>query len=291
MSWRVVVVSSNAKVDFKMDYLVVRTLDETRRVHISEIGVLMLESTAISITAYALCELLAHKVKVIFCDRERNPYGELLPCSGSHDSTSKIRQQMAWPEAHKEALWTEIVRAKISNQRNVLVHWERPQAVLLTQYLLQLQPGDSTNREGHAAKVYFNALFGMEFTRALSTPENAALNYGYGLILSAINREISAAGYLTQLGVFHDNGFNAYNLGCDLMEPLRPMVDNAVMKMQPTTFEKEQKHALVRLLQTEVCFDGKKQVLLYALRLYCASVFRTLLSGELEELRMIEYEL
>lgn len=291
MSWRVVVVSSNAKVDYKMDYLVVRTLDETRRVHIGEIGVLMLESTAISITAYALCELLNHKVKVIFCDQQRNPCGELIPCNGSHDSTAKIRQQIAWTSAHKEAVWTEIIRAKIRNQRDVLIHWARPQAELLTQYLSQLQPGDASNREGHAAKVYFNALFGMEFTRALSTPENAALNYGYGLVLSAINREISAAGYLTQIGIFHDNVFNAYNLGCDLMEPLRPMIDHAVMKMQPLAFEKDEKHALVRLLQTEVSFDGKHHVLLYALRLYCAAVFRTLLSGEMEELRLIEYEL
>lgn len=52
MSWRVVVVSSNAKVDFKMDYIVVRTLDETKRIPISEIAVLMLESTAVSITVY-----------------------------------------------------------------------------------------------------------------------------------------------------------------------------------------------------------------------------------------------
>lgn len=49
MGWRVVVVSSNAKVDFKMDYIVVRTLDDTKRIHISEIAVLMLESTAVSI--------------------------------------------------------------------------------------------------------------------------------------------------------------------------------------------------------------------------------------------------
>ena len=76
-----VVVSSNAKVDFKMDYIVVRTLDETKRIHISEIAVLMLESTAVSITAYALCELLIHKVKVILCDKQRNPFGELLPCT------------------------------------------------------------------------------------------------------------------------------------------------------------------------------------------------------------------
>lgn len=291
MSWRVVVVASNAKVDFKMDYLVVRTIEETRRVHISEIGVLMVESTAVSITAYALCELLARKVKVIFCDKQRNPYGELLPCSGSHDSTAKIRQQLAWTPDAKVAVWTEIVRAKICNQRNVLKHWKKDQAELLTGYLSQLQLGDTSNREGHAAKVYFNALFGMEFSRALPLPENAALNYGYGLILSAINREISAAGYLTQLGIFHDNVYNTFNLGCDLMEPLRPMIDNAVIKMNPSVFEKDEKWELVRMLHADVTFDGKRHVLLYALRLYCASIFRALQSGDVGEIRLIEYEL
>lgn len=274
-----------------MDYLVIRTLEDTRRIHISEIAVLMLESTAISVTAYALCELLARKVKVIFCDRQRNPYGELLPCSGSHDSTAKIRQQMGWKEDVRQAVWTEIIRAKISRQRDVLLHYEKPQADLLTGYLHDLQLGDITNREGHAAKVYFNALFGMEFSRALPNAINAALNYGYGLILSAINREICAAGYLTQLGIFHDNTFNAYNLGCDLMEPLRPMIDHAVMQMNPSVFEKEEKYALVRLLNAEVKFDGKRQVLLYALRLYCASVFRTLQSGDISQMRLIDYEL
>ena len=286
-----VVVSSNAKVDYKMDYITVRTLEEKRRVHISEIGVLMMESTAISITAYALCELLAHKVKVIFCDHQRNPYGELLHSSGSHDSTAKIRQQMEWTQAAKDAVWTEIIRAKILGQRDVLLRWQRPQAQLLMGYLGQIQLGDASNREGHAAKVYFNALFGKEFSRALDTPENAALNYGYGLILSATNREIAAAGYLTQLGVFHDNVYNAFNLGCDLMEPLRPLIDNEVMNLRPETFEKEHKHALIRLLQAQVRLDGKQHVLLYALRLYCASVFRALQSGKIDELRLIEYEL
>ena len=55
---------------------------------------------------------------------------------------------------------------------------------------------DSTNREGHAAKVYFNALFGMSFTRSADTPVNAALNYGYSIILSAFNREVAAADIL-----------------------------------------------------------------------------------------------
>jgi len=291
LSWRVVVVSSNAKVDFKMDYIVVRTLDETKRIHISEIAVLMLESTAVSITAYALCELLTHKVKVILCDKQRNPFGELLPCSGSHDSTAKIRQQISWKEKTRQDVWTEIIRTKIRYQRDILLWQEKPQASLLTGYLKNLQPGDATNREGHAAKVYFNALFGMEFSRALTHPVNAALNYGYGLILSAVNREISAAGYLTQLGIFHDNTYNAYNLGCDLMEPLRPLVDKRVIELAPEAFEKHEKHELISLMNEEVTFDGKRYVLLYALRLYCASVFRALQNDDVGELRMIGYEL
>lgn len=291
MSWRVVVVSSNAKVDYKMDYLVVRTVDTTRRVHMSEISVLILESTAISVTAYALCELVNRKVKVIFCDHLRNPCAELLPSNGCHDSPVKIRQQTRWTEASKQLVWTEIVRDKIRGQRDVLEKYNRPQAALLTEYLQQLQLNDSTNREGHAAKVYFNALFGMEFTRALDCPVNAALNYGYSLILSAINREIAAAGYLTQLGIHHDNTFNAYNLGCDLMEPLRPLVDATVVKMNPDQFEKQEKLWLLDLLNSDVRIDGRNQHLLYALRIYCGSLFRALQESDAGEIRLIEYEL
>ena len=160
----------------------------------------------------------------------------------------------------------------------------------MTDYLEQLQWNDSTNREGHAAKVYFNVLFGMEFTRTLDCPINAALNYGYSLILSAVNREISAAGYLNQLGIAHENTFNPFNLGCDFMEPLRPLVDSAVIDLCPEKLEREEKLALVNLLNWEVRFDGKQQYLLYAIRLYCAGLFRALQSGELSEIKWIEYE-
>jgi len=46
MSWRIVIVSSRAKLDYRMDYLVVRG-EEEKRVHISEIGTLIIESTAV----------------------------------------------------------------------------------------------------------------------------------------------------------------------------------------------------------------------------------------------------
>ena len=40
---------------------------------------------------------------------------------------------------------------------------------------------------------------------------NAALNYGYGILLSNFNKEIVADGYLTQLGIKHINEYNLTN--------------------------------------------------------------------------------
>ena len=98
---------------------------------------------------------------------------------------------------------TEIVTEKIRKQKEV--------SKLLDSYLQEIKWNDETNREGHAAKVYFNALFGLDFTRTTDCPVNSALNYGYSIILSAFTREITANGYITQLGLFHDNMFNQFN--------------------------------------------------------------------------------
>ena len=268
----------------------VRTVEDVKRIHLSEIGVLVIESTAVSLTAYLLCELMQRKIKVIFCDHNRDPCAELVPTCGSHDSSARIHRQIQWTQAVRQQVWTEIVREKLRRQRSHLRRRGFLQADMLTEYIAQLQLNDTSNREGHAAKVYFNALFGIEFTRTADLPTNAALNYGYSLLLSVINREISAAGYLNQLGIAHENTFNPFNLGCDFIEPLRPLVDSAVFEMRPQKFEKEEKITLVQLLNKQVQYDGKHQYLLYAIRLYCAGLFRALESGDISHIKWIDYE-
>ena len=61
MSWRSVVISKRAKLELKMDYLVVRDEKEIQRVHLSEIAVLMIENTAVSLTAGLVAELAERK--------------------------------------------------------------------------------------------------------------------------------------------------------------------------------------------------------------------------------------
>ena len=64
MSWRTVVIASTAKLDYQMGYLVIRKNDITK-IHLSEVEILIIESTAVSLTAALLCELTKKKIKVI----------------------------------------------------------------------------------------------------------------------------------------------------------------------------------------------------------------------------------
>lgn len=269
------VVASSAKLDYQMGYLVIRK-EEITKIHLSEISILIIENTAVALTAALLCELTKKKIKVVFCDEKRNPSSELIPYYGSHDTSAKIRKQITWSEQAKKAVWTEIVSEKIKQQAEHLEIYSKPEASMLYSYIHEITFGDETNREGHAAKVYFNVLFGKDFTRTEDNSINAALNYGYGIILSCFTREIVANGYLTQLGVFHDNMFNQFNLASDLMEPFRPIVDRVVVRLNPQQFEHDEKVEILRLLENEVVIANRKEYVNNAIAIYTRSVFEAL---------------
>ncbi len=276
MSWRTVIISSRCKLDLKMGYLVVRG-EEVRRIFLDEIALLMIENPAVALTGCLLSALAEKRIKVIFCDHKHTPQSEMIPIQGSYDSTRKIKAQIGWDETVKGIVWGEIIRQKILQQALFLTQlgYTRERQ-LLDGYISQLEFQDPTNREGHAAKVYFNAVFGMEFTRSGASPQNSALDYGYTLLLSAFNREISACGYLTQLGLHHDNGMNPFNLSSDLMEPFRICVDRIVYREQLQEFDKEAKRKVLAVLNEKVTIQDSTQTVLNAIGIYVRSVFNAL---------------
>ena len=290
MSWRIVVISKRAKLDLQLGQMVVRS-DEITKVILSEISTVIIESTAVSLTTSLIAELAKRKIKVIFCDEKRTPSCELVNYYGSHDTSNKVRKQIAWKQNTKEAVWTEIVSEKIRKQKDLLELLGKEESGLLASYLKEMAWNDSTNREGHAAKVYFNALFGMDFTRTEDNPINAALNYGYSIILSAFTREIVSNGYITQLGLFHDNMFNQFNFASDLMEPFRILIDREVVSMQFEEFEHKEKMRLVNVLNKEVQIDGKIQYVNNAIKIYCKSVFDALNEDDSSLIRFYKIEL
>ena len=118
MSWRIIVVSSSAKLDYQMGFLVVRK-EVVQKIHLNEISTLILESTAISLTAALVTELIKRKIKIVFCDEKRNPCGEVVPYYGSHDTSIKVKNQIAWETAIKQSVWTEIVSEKIKKTERI----------------------------------------------------------------------------------------------------------------------------------------------------------------------------
>lgn len=290
MTWRTIVISKRAKLDYQLGYMVVRN-EEVTKIHLGEISTVLIESTAVSITTSLLAELTKKKIKVIFCDEKRNPSSELIGYYGSHDTSNKVRKQIQWNSNIKDAVWTEIVTEKIRKQKELLEYLGKEESGVLQSYLDEICWKDETNREGHAAKVYFNALFGLSFTRTEDSLVNAALNYGYSIILSAFTREIVAGGYITQLGLFHDNMFNQFNFASDLMEPFRILVDREVVNMSMTEFAQDEKMRLVNILNQEVMIDGRKQYVNNAIKIYCKSVFDALNENDSALIRFYKFEL
>ncbi|MGO1580480.1 MAG: type II CRISPR-associated endonuclease Cas1 [Peptoniphilaceae bacterium] len=288
MGWRIVKIESRAKLDYKMNYLVCRKEGEISRIFIDEISLLIIENTSISITAALMVKLIEKKIKVIFCDSRRNPSFELMPYYGSHDTSLKVRKQAQWSQLNKMLIWTSVVRQKIENQMKVLKEYGHIEYKLLENYISDLEFDDESNREGHAAKVYFNALFGKTFSREDENNINAALDYGYSIILSIVNREISILGYVSQLGIHHNNMFNNFNLGSDLVEALRIFVDKRVLNMDHRDFSKEEKYEIISMLNQGVKVNNKIHTLSDAIGIYCRSVLEAINQGDQSLINYIE---
>lgn len=251
-------------------------------IHLSEINTVIFETPAVSITGVLLSELARNKVGVIFCDERHLPQGHYIPFSANYMSSSHIISQSQWDSSVKDLVWREIVRLKILKQSDVLACFgKKNESELLLQYSKNIVEGDVTNREGFASKVYFNALFGTDFSRRdPCLPSNACLDYGYAILLSIVAREISNAGYEMALGIHHKGMFNPNNLACDVMEPFRPIVDYIVLRNFDKEFDQGMKIHLWNLGNFEVKFRGEHSFLNSAIEGFFREICRLIEYGD-----------
>lgn len=268
MSFRTVVITRQSKINYKNRFLVVKHDSDETYIHLSEIDTIIVDSISVSISAYLLKELSDNKINIIFCDEKHNPYGELSSFYSRHNSSKKIKEQFEWKKTIKDELWAKIVENKIINQANLLKKIHSKKYELIISYVAEITPGDKTNREGHSAKVYFNELFGKNFSRNDDSNINAALNYGYAVLLSTINKEIINNGFLTQMGIHHKNEYNEFNLTCDLMEPFRVLIDHFVYFNQNREFDKDYKLDIVNIFNKNYMYNGKKYLLKDIIKMY-----------------------
>ena len=293
MSWRVVIVSSRSKLELKLGYLVVRGVDETKRVLLDDISVLLIENTGCVVSAALMEAMWERKIVIILCDCRHNPGAQIIPLQSNYESSARLYVQTRWEERVKEAVWVEIIRDKITKQALMLQRHAADDSACgrLLEYASEIEPFDVTNREGHAAKVYFNALMGASFSRIVPSFWNSALDYGYSIILAAVNRSVVAHGYSTQLGISHHNTFNPFNLSSDIMESFRPLIDEKVLALPiEEELSPDAKHRIVSILNDKVMIRGRSETVLNAIDIYVCGILDALDSSDVSKIVKWEYE-
>lgn len=267
MSWRIVSVSNHAYLSLRANNLIIKQ-DEEFSVPLSDIGVLLLESHAITVSAALLNALVEHKVATFTCDEKHLPTGLLLPHHQHSRQRKAMEQQLSWSEPFKKRLWQRIVIAKLKNQANVVAAHSAEAERKILQYAESVQSGDPLNREATAARCYFEALLPDGVYRGSEHVHNAALNYGYAIIRGALARSIVAYGFLPSLAIKHQNELNNFSLADDLMEPYRPVVDRFVFSAVDASLPaltKETRQELAALLTAPVMLGEQTLTVLRAL--------------------------
>lgn len=232
-AWRTILVTKPCRLSMKNKQLVYEPKDEeTITVPLEDITVIVLESNQSSLTTALLSECAEKNIALFSCDNYHMPNGCFTPFHqhSRFSQISHIQRDMKVPL--KKQIWQKIITQKIINQSQLLEYFEKDniQLELLTD---KVKSGDSENLEALAARRYWSSLFD-DFSRDQKAldPRNIALNYGYAIVRGAVARSLVAYGLLPTFGVFHNSELNAYNLADDMIEPLRPMVDMVVKKLE-----------------------------------------------------------
>ena len=261
---------------------------------VEDLGFVVLDHPQISLTMKLVEQLSEYNVATVFCDSKHMPSSMLLPLDAHHIQSELFRAQVSASEPLKKNLWKQTIEAKIRNQARLLEKLGK-NSLPLKNLWKNVKSGDSDNREGFAARLYWTEMFGKTFIRdRYGEAPNPFLNYGYIILRSAVARALAGSGLLATLGIHHSNRYNAFCLADDIMEPYRPWVDEIAFGLDTKypdsqMLEKEHKAELLQLMAADVNIGENKRPLMVALSQTTASLSRCF-SGETRKITYPEFE-
>lgn len=279
MGWQILHLSQQAHLSLKHGQCAVDfAAGDSISLPLDNLSIVVLESLHITVSAALLQKMAANGIAVFVCNENHTPNGVLLPFMQHFCTTKMAFQQIQWSAPFRSRIWQQIIKSKIKGQSTVLRQVGFTEAAeklkLLAEYVLS---GDSSNREGQAAALYWRTLYGTTFTRDDTTPLNAALNYGYAILRGIIARDIAATGFIPCFGLHHNNQLNAFNLADDLIEPFRPLADILVYQLHQDQrladgLTPDIKAELLNILTQDVAYNQQQKNLLAVTLDVCRSL-------------------
>lgn len=296
MGYRQIIIKKSEKIHFKDNQLIIEKEGNSSKVPLEDINYVLIEDSTTILTTRLLAEFGKNAISLIICDEKFEPTSIMYPYNYHFKQLEVFYHQLEISEEIKNEFWNQIVKRKIENSVRVLEMTSKDELPItkLTQYIEEVVDGDSKNREGLAAKMYFRSIFGSDFIRFYDDNINAALNYGYTILASAVIRNLAVFGLNTYLGVHHNSKINNFNLAYDFLEPYRSIVDKFVYDnkddiIYPLSFEFRK--SLINLLNKEVLHNDKKYTVEYSIGLLIKSYIKSFSTGEVKlDLPMVIYE-
>lgn len=291
MGWRTICINEAIKLNYKLNSLGVLQKDEIVWINLDEIDIIIIETLMCNVSLKLLSELASKGITMIVCGEDHMPIGNFISINDNQRTAKMNRLQIEWSQDLKQQLWQKIVKHKILLQMIVLYKNNKKDKInILKKYIEEVKVGDTTNREGLAAKVYFHELFGLNFIRTRNASDiiNSSLNYMYQVIRAKISQEIISHGYISSLGIFHCSEYNYFGFADDLIEVYRPIIDyyviELIVKENVTFMTPSYKERLLSLLYEPVLYENKKQKLIETIKLFVMSITDNLSNKEIERI-------
>lgn len=290
MSWRIVYIAEAEEMRLYLDNLKVIKDEQEVLIPLSDIHTIIVDNGKTVVTGRLMNKLTEYHILLIFCDETHHPNVFSLGLYSHYRVYGVLKQQMEWGDDIRGEMWRKLIQIKINNQRSVLQYLEKDEGVIekLRALSKNVLFEDETNREGVAARLYFNELFGESFRRERGAVDayNSALNYGYIVLRACLARTVVAYGLHPSFGIGHRNQFNAFNLVDDCMEVFRPIIDLWVSMTTDDSeyLDIERKQLLIRRLSAKVNIGGQKQTVLNAIDLFVQSFIKAMNNKDLDNL-------
>lgn len=220
----------NLHIHAERGFLVLsRHKERLARVAVDQIDAVVVHSHGVTYSNNLLVRLAENGCSFVICGANHSPMAQMVAIENHHRQAERIDLQVAQTTRLKGRVWKELIIGKVIIQSKILKINGKTNASGLAMMAKRVKNGDPDNIEAQAAKKYWQSLFGEAFRRRQDMPGiNGMLNYGYIILRSLVSRKILAVGLLPSLGVHHSNKNNPMRLVDDMMEPIRPFVDNLV---------------------------------------------------------------
>lgn len=283
-----ILIENKSSVSVKNLQLIIKSEIRESSIPIEEIGFLVIDNPETFLSIPAMNLLVENNTALIICSQNHLPNGMFLNLNSHHIQQEIFKNQINASVPLKKQLWQQTVIEKISNQ-GILLQKLTNQKNNFDFLASKVLSGDTSNMEGVAANFYWKSFFECDFKRErFGDYPNIFLNYGYAILRAATARALSGSGLLNTLGIHHKSKYNAFALADDIMEPFRPVVDEAVWKIMQNYSEQELntkiKAELLQILTRTVYFKNEKSPLMVALQ-KTASSLQQCYTGERKKIK------